>query len=232
MAERLDKFLSQAAGMSRSHALTHIRSGRVLVDDVEVRDTAAKILPTQTVKLNGEILTPFSELLLMLHKPMNVVTSHREGASQTVMELIPPPLRHKDLAPIGRLDKDTTGLLLLTTDGALNHRLTHPKKHVDKVYLVTLEKALPENAAELLQNGLTLDDGPCLPALLEQVETFKVRLTLREGRFHQVKRMMLALGSRVVRLHRERVGGLALPADLLPGQVRTVTPSERELLFG
>lgn len=224
---RLDRHLSHATGMPRSHALTHVRGGHVTVNGVLARDVALHVRPEQDViLLNGELVRPFRELVLVQHKPPGVVTSTETGAAQTVMELIPEALRHRDLAPVGRLDRDTSGLLILTTDGALNHRLTHPKRHVDKVYIAELARELAPNAEERLARGIILDDGPTLPAKLERLGPLKIRLTLREGRFHQVKRMMAALGSAVLQLHREQVGGLKLPDDLPVGATRALTDAE------
>ena len=228
---RLDRYLSQATGMPRSHALTHVRGGHVTVNGVLVRDVATHIrVDTDVVLLNDQPVQPFRPLVVALHKPPGVVTSTEVGAAQTVMELIPQALRHRDLAPVGRLDRDTSGLLILTTDGALNHRLTHPKRHVDKVYIADLARELAQNAEERLARGILLDDGPTLPAKLERLGPLRVRLTLREGRFHQVKRMMVALGSAVLQLHRAQVGGLELPADLAIGQARALTEVEIALL--
>jgi 16S rRNA pseudouridine516 synthase len=230
---RLDKHLSQATGMPRSHALTHIRGGHVTVDGELVRDTAQHVNPAQQVILmNGQPVRASKHLVLVQHKPPGVVTSTETGAAQTVMELIPEPLRHRDLAPVGRLDRDTSGLLILTTDGALNHRLTHPKRHVDKVYVAELVRELAPNAEERLARGIILDDGPTLPAKLERLGPLTVRLTIREGRFHQVKRMMAALGSSVLQLHREQIGGLRLPEDLAIGETRELTEAELTLLVG
>ena len=228
---RLDRHLSQATGMPRSHALTHIRGGHVTVDGVLVRDTAQHVDPaTQEILLSGQPVRPFRHLVLAQHKPPGVVTSTEVGSAQTVMELIPEALRHRELAPVGRLDRDTSGLLILTTDGALNHRLTHPKRHVDKVYIAELARELAPNAEERLARGIILDDGPTLPAKLERLGPLTVRLTLREGRYHQVKRMMAALGSAVLQLHREQVGGLKLPADLALGETRELSQAEIALL--
>ena len=229
---RLDRHLSQATGMPRSHALTHVRGGHVTIDGVVVRDVAVHVNPLQQeVLLNGLPVRPFRHLVLVQHKPPGVVTSTETGAAQTVMELIPDALRHRDLAPVGRLDRDTSGLLILTTDGELNHRLTHPKRHVDKVYIADLVRELAPNAEERLARGIILDDGPTLPAKLERLAPLRIRLTLREGRFHQVKRMMAALGSTVLQLHREQIGGLKLPADLALGETRELTQAEVALLL-
>ena len=230
---RLDKHLSQATGMPRSHALTHIRGGHVTVDGELVRDTAQHVNPQQQqILLNGQPVRPFRHLTLVQHKPPGVVTSTETGAAQTVMELIPKALQHRELAPVGRLDRDTSGLLILTTDGALNHRLTHPKRHVDKVYIAELARELAPNAEERLARGIILDDGPTLPAKLERLGPLTIRLTIREGRFHQVKRMMAALGSAVLQLHREQIGGLKLPEDVAIGETRELTEAELAALLG
>jgi len=229
---RLDRYVSQSTGMPRSHATPLIRGGQVTVDGAAVRDPGAQIVAGRDkVTVRGVLLREPGHLLLMMHKPTGVITSTEQGPQPTVMGLVPTPLRHRDLAPVGRLDKDTTGLLLLTTDGGLNHALTHPRRHVEKAYLAELECELPSDAEARFGQGLVLPDGTaCKPAVLERLGPLQVRVLLREGRFHQVKRMIAACGSTVLLLHRERIGALWLDATLPPGGVRELRAEEVRLL--
>lgn len=229
---RLDRYLSQGLGAPRKHTLSMVRSGQVTVNDQVVREAGTQVVVGHDVVTYREqtVAAP-GHTLLMLHKPAGYVTTTEEGATPIVMDLIPTELKRRDLAPIGRLDKDTTGLLLLTTDGGLNHALTHPRRHVEKAYVATLEGELLPDAEQRFADGVVLADGTvCKPAQLERLEPAKVRIVLHEGRFHQVKRMVAACGATVVTLHRERIGKLWLPADLAVGQVRGVTGAELALL--
>ncbi len=230
---RLDRLLSHAAGISRRGAAAEIRAGQVWVNGREVTRDDEPVDPVgDQVCWRGQAVRLPGHVVLVQHKPAGVVSATAGEPGRTVIDLVPVPLRRPGLAPVGRLDRDTTGLLILTTDGDLNHRLTHPRHHVGKVYLADLARPLPADAAQRLADGLVLDDGPCLPASLATQTPLQVRLTVREGRFHQVKRMVMALGSEVTHLHRERFGALELPADLLPGQTRELTAGERVLLLG
>ncbi len=229
---RLDRYLSQGCGMPRSEALKQVRFGKVAVNGKNVRDAGHQVVVGRDVVLwRGQVVRPTGHLLVMLNKPAGVITSTEEGNSPTVMSCIPEDLRRRDLAPIGRLDKDTTGLLLLTTDGGLNHALTHPRRHVEKAYLATLSEPLPAAAVGQFAAGIDLADGThCAPATLELLGDCHVRVILREGKYHQVKRMVAACGSSVVALHRERVGDLWLDPALQPGMARAVSLDELALL--
>ena len=229
---RLDRYLSQGTGMPRSHAMPLIRAGLVTVDGIVVRDPGSQVVAEKAVvTARGVLVREPGHLLLMMHKPIGVVTTTEEGRSPTVMELVPQALRHRDLAPIGRLDKDTTGLLLLTTDGGLNHALSHPRRHIEKSYIAELERPLDADAEARFAAGLLLSDGTvCQPAGLERLGALRARVLLREGRYHQVKRMIAQCGSCVASLHRERIGALWLDPNLELGAVRALTPDEIALL--
>jgi 16S rRNA pseudouridine516 synthase len=229
---RLDRYVSQGLGVPRKHALTMCKSFQVKVNGVVQRDAGAQIvLGRDVVHYRDELVREPGHRLIMLHKPAGVVTSTEPGPAPIVMDLLPKELQHRELAPVGRLDKDTTGLLLLTTDGGLAHALLHPRRHVEKAYVVWLDADLPVEAEAQVAAGLALDANTvCAPAALERLGPKQVRLVLREGRFHQVKRMMAVLGRVVLRLHRERIGGLVLPPDLAEGQARPLTPDEVALL--
>ncbi|MBR4057800.1 MAG: rRNA pseudouridine synthase [Oscillospiraceae bacterium] len=217
--ERIDKLIVAAGLASRSEAKSLIRLGRVLVDGVPVRDAAQKIDPEkQILSLDGEAVCTAKYRYFLLHKPAGVLSATEDSRQQTVLDLLPPELRRIGLFPAGRLDKDTTGLLLLTNDGELAHRLLSPKKHVEKRYLAYVEHEPNPDAETKFEQGMTLGDGTkCLPAQLERLGDGLVRVTVCEGKYHQVKRMLALCGAPVIRLHRESVGGLTLPDELAPG---------------
>lgn len=224
--ERLDKRLS-AAGYSRREAVALIRAGRVRADGAAVTAPEVKLGPEVEVTVDGETLRE-GATYVMLHKPAGVVSATRDAREQTALALLPEALRRRGLFPVGRLDKDVTGLLLLTDDGALGHRLTSPRHHVDKVYEVTVAGSFgPEDEAALAA-GLELGDGQrCLPAKLERTARANVALlTIREGKFHQVKRMMACLGKPVTALKRLSIGPLCLDEALTPGKWRFLTGDE------
>ena len=230
--ERLDKILSQA-GYSRREAKDLIAQGRVTVNGSPATKPETKLADTDAVAVDGAALAR-GYVYLMLHKPAGVVSATRDARERTVLDLLDDDLRRRELFPVGRLDKDVTGLLLLTDDGPLAHELLSPKKHVDKVYRVTVEGTLDETDRAKLAAGLVLGDGlACLPAHLELTEDPAVGLlTLREGKYHQVKRMMASLGKPVAELKRVAMGGLALDEGLEPGQWRFLTAGEVVLLRG
>jgi 16S rRNA pseudouridine516 synthase len=229
---RIDRYISQGTGTPRSHVWTGVRAGQALVNGVEVRDPAKQVTSgVDEVVFRGKPVRPFGHRVLMLHKPVGHVCTTEEMAAPNVMSLVPADLQARDLAPIGRLDKDTTGLLLLTTDGGLNHALTHPRRHVEKAYVATLQADLPPDAEDHFAVGIVLPDGTrCLPAVLERMGPKLVRIRLHEGKFHQVKRMVAVCGGLVLTLHRERIGGLWLDPNLPPGGVRELTADEVALL--
>lgn len=227
---RLDQFVSQATGLSRSDAQRRIRWGRVRVDGKGIVKPAVHIDPAASVLLDDRPITLPDALYIMLHKPAGVISATEDPAHRTVLDLIDHPHRHT-LHVVGRLDKDTTGLLLLTNDGDWSHRITSPKHHVPKTYLATLAEPLTEEAAGQLQSGVLLH-GESSPVQASEVQILpeqQVRLTIHEGKYHQVKRMLAAVGNRVVALHRERIGGLMLPGDLLEGEWRELAMLEQPL---
>jgi len=230
---RIDKILSHALNLPRRVAHALVRHGEVTIDGAVVTDPGQRVDPhAQSVTVEGRPLPPLGPAVLLMHKPPGVISATEDERDRTVLDLVPADLRRRDLAPVGRLDKDTTGLLLLTDDGALNHALTHPRRHVDKTYLVSYEGVMPEDAAARVADGLVLADGTtCLPGTLERVDATRARLTIHEGKHHQVKRMIAALGPIVTTLHRERFGPLALPGDLPLGALRAATADELAALY-
>lgn len=228
---RLDFFLAHAAGLSRKQAKALIRAGAVTVtgEDGTPRTglkANSSVAPGECVRLDGEILALPGERYLMLHKPAGRVCA-LEDARPTVIDLIPADQR-RNLRIVGRLDRDTTGLLLLTTDGQWAHRLMSPRHHCAKRYRVTTAEPLDDTQLTLLREGVVLHDDPAptRPAEARKVADTELLLTISEGRYHQVKRMLAAVGNRVVALHREAVGGIELDPDLPVGAWRSLTDAE------
>lgn len=231
---RLDRFLSQGGELSRSEAARAVRSGAVQVDGNPACDPAAHIEPSAEVRLNGLVVKDSALQYYMLNKPAGVLTAARDSRAKTVMSLVPPRLLKRGVLPVGRLDKDTTGLLLLTNDGALAHELLSPKRHVWKRYAVTVSGRLLNKDAEAFEAGIPLDDFTAKPARLIITEAddgeSRAEVELREGKFHQVKRMCLAIGHEVLKLRRVAFGSLELDESLPEGGWRELTEAEVEAL--
>ncbi len=231
---RLDKYLSQL-GHTRSEAKRLCAAGRVRLGSVLVHDASTHVEPGDPVFLDGRPLTAETHQHLMLHKPRGVITATGDArGAPTVIDLIPAPQRRKGLGPVGRLDKDVTGLLILTTDGQLAHRLISPKWRVEKVYRARVDGVLTEEHARRMAEGVPLKDFTARPAklaILESGEHSLAELTVTEGKYHQVKRMFGALGCPVLALERLSVGGLALDPALDPGQWRPLTADEAARLY-
>lgn len=234
---RLDKFLADMGKGTRSQVRDAVRKGRVQVNGETVKKPELKVrIPQDTVVLDKAAVSYVTMEYYMLNKPRGVVSATEDKKYQTVIDLIEDKSR-KDLFPVGRLDMDTEGLLLITNDGALAHKLLAPKKHVDKLYEARCHGLVPDTAVKEFSEGLLLPDGlKCLPAVLEIVakhpkeSVTDIRLTIREGKFHQVKRMMEAVGCPVLSLKRLTMGPLILDEALKPGQYRPLTKKELELL--
>ena len=227
---RLDKFLCDCGVGTRSQVKNILKSGRVAVDGKQERDPGRKI-DNQTVTLDGEPLNCRGRVVVMLNKPAGFVTATEDKSDKTVMELLPPEYRHLDLKPIGRLDKATEGLLLFTNDGDLLHRLISPKKEVPKVYYAQHEGTATAEDVAAFTEGLLLGDGTmCLPAKLEILGPGESLVTVCEGKYHQVRRMLASRGLPVTYLERRKEGNLAL-GDLPRGQVRELTEAELQTLI-
>jgi 16S rRNA pseudouridine516 synthase len=229
--ERLDKFLVAAGVGSRSQVKDILKAGRITVEGVVERDNSRKINPeSQTICLDGTILSGRRFVVLMLNKPAGYITATEDQHDRTVMELLPLEYRLQDVKPVGRLDKETEGLLLFTNDGNLLHRLISPKKEVPKVYYARHEGTADAQDIEAFSSGLTLRDGTvCLPAKLEPLGPGESLITVCEGKYHQVRRMMASRGMHVIYLERRREAGLDLNG-LPRGEIRELTPEEVESL--
>lgn len=222
--ERLDKFLCDSGVGTRRNVKAILKSGRVTVEGIVVKDGSLKI-DAQRVCLDGEPLGGKRYVVLMLNKPAGYVTA-TEDREPTVMELLPEVYRHLDLKPVGRLDKQTEGLLLFTNDGELLHRLISPKRGIPKRYYARHEGTATEKDVKAFAEGLTLRDGTvCLSAVLEPIGAGESYITVCEGKYHQVRRMMASRGMTVSYLERQREGELSL-GNLPRGQVRELTPGE------
>ena len=230
--ERLDKALSGTGRWSRREVKELVRRGRVLLDGVPAASPEQKIDPeTADIRVDGETVSYRRFTYVLLHKPAGVLSAVEDSRQRTVLDLLPQELKRQGLSPVGRLDKDTEGLLLLTNDGALTHRLLSPKSHVDKVYYARTEGTPTEADAARLAQGITLADGlRCLPAELKICGEGQGLLTLREGKFHQAKRMLAFCGTPVVYLKRLSMGPLRLGEDLRPGEFRHLTQEEIDKL--
>ena len=229
---RLDRWLVTLGVGSRSEMQKLIRKGGVKVNGVMVKD------PGQQVDENAAQLTvngaPVDGRLtrhVMLHKPAGLLTAARDKKQPTVMDLLPDVYNAIGCMPVGRLDKDTTGLLFLTTDGELNHRLLSPGRHVDKTYLAEVDGPLDETHVAAFAEGLHLSDFDAQPAKLEIIAAQSGRVTVHEGKFHQIKRMFSAVGREVTKLHRETFGSLVLDPNLPEGQWRELTGEELSALY-
>ena len=229
--ERLDKLLAGSGLVSRREAKTLVRHGRVTVNGAPPPSAEVKCDPERDVIcLDGQRVSCARFRYLMLNKPAGVLSATRDDRARTVIDLLPPRLHALDLFPVGRLDKDTTGLLLLTNDGDWAHRILAPRSHVPKRYRAEVDADLDEADAEAFGNGITLADGTlCRPALLNREGPRTAVVTLYEGRYHQVKRMFGARGKTVTRLHRLSIGPLPLDETLAPGQFRELTAEETAL---
>lgn len=224
---RLDKFLVSMEIGSRSQVKALIKKGLITVNGIVCKDAEQKVDEnTDNIAYLGETLHYIKYQYYMLHKPAGVVTATQDAHDKTVMDLLG-EVHGKDLFPVGRLDKDTEGLLLITNDGGLAHALLSPKKHVDKTYLVACRNAVSTEDATKLEQGVDIgDDKPTLPAKVELLSERELLLTIQEGRFHQVKRMLQAVGNEVVYLKRETFGSLKLDKALELGAFRELTEEE------
>ena len=228
---RLDKFLVSLEIGSRSQVKALIKKGLITVNGTVCKDAEQKVDEnTDNIAYQGEPLHYIKYQYYMLHKPQGVVTATQDAHDKTVMDLLG-EVHGKDLFPVGRLDKDTEGLLLITNDGALAHNLLSPKKHVDKTYRLKCRDVVTAQDAIRLEQGVDIgDDKPTLPAKVRLLSERELLLTIHEGRFHQIKRMLQAIGNEVVYLKRETFGPLTLDENLEPGAFRELTDTEIQQL--
>lgn len=237
--QRVDQLLSSMGYGSRREMAQLAKAGGITLDGVELVDVSKRIpitrdLPSR-MKIDGEALDPVKGMVILLHKPLGMTCSHKE-AGAIVYDSLPTRWRRRDpvISTIGRLDKQTSGMLLMTDDGELLHRVISPKRHVKKVYRAKLARPLQGNEAALFASGALMLEGetkPLEPAELVVVSDTEGLLTVTEGRYHQVRRMFAAAGNHVEDLHRESLGGLTLPADLPPGAIKLLSDDEIARIF-
>ncbi|MCW6508167.1 pseudouridine synthase [Lichenifustis flavocetrariae] len=237
MSPRLDKLLANLGYGSRREIQSLVRAGRVRLGETRLTDPAQKIAPDacSELRIDGEPLDPLPGLVIMLNKPLGMTCSHKDEGP-LVHDLLPERWRRRDpmISSVGRLDKETTGLLLLTDDGAFLHKIIAPKTHVPKRYHAELARPLRGDEAALFAAGTLILQGetePLSPGLLEVATPTRAALTITEGRYHQVRRMFAALGNHVLALHRDRLGGLTLPDDLAPGHYRVLDKAAIEIVL-
>lgn len=226
---RLEKLLSSLGYCTRKEVTSLLRDG-IITHTENLPLKADSKVSHDEVRFEGEPLDPPSGMVILMHKPTGLICSHDEGEGRLVYDLLPPRWRLRDpkISTIGRLDKDTSGLLLLTDDGALLHRLTSPRHHVAKIYEATLDRPLKGNEAEIFASGTLMLNGektPCLPAKLTIIDETHVTLEITEGRYHQVRRMFAAVGNHVTALHRSSFGNLTLH-HLLSGEYCLIDPNK------
>ena len=233
--ERLDKILASQGTLSRRDVKDLIRKGLVTVNGKVVKDSSQKIDENlDKVTVNGDEIVLKKHIYIMMNKPQGVISASDGKDEETVVDLVPDALFRKGLFPAGRLDKDTTGFVLITDDGDFAHKILSPKNHIFKTYIAGLEHDLTSSDVEMLENGITLGDGTVLKeAKVEIMQTGDnpfVKIMICEGKYHQVKRMFAAAGNKVVSLHRSKMGNLDLDSALKPGECREITPEELLLI--
>ena len=229
--ERIDKIIASQGKYSRSDVKGLIAKRRVAIDGVVIKSSSEKADPAvNRISIDGVDITVKKQVYLMLHKPKGYVSATEDKEHQTVLELVPEEYSGRELFPAGRLDRDTTGLMIITDDGVMAHNILAPKKHVQKIYHVVLDIPVTAEMQKGFADGVELNDGVCKAAGLEITGEYTATVTLKEGRYHQIKRMFGCYGAKVVELHRLAMGDLYLPADLEEGQCRELTAEELKQL--
>ena len=229
--ERIDKIIASQGLYSRSDVKYMVNRKRITIDGKVVTSASQKAdVDKNEIMLDGKPFVVKKQIYLMLHKPKDYVSATEDKKQQTVLELVPPALKGRDLFPAGRLDKDTTGLMIITDDGVLAHNILSPKKHVQKIYRVELDIPVTEEMQKGFAEGVELNDGVCKDAKLTILGEKTAEVTLREGRYHQIKRMFGCFGAKVVELHRIAMGELFLPDDLPLGECRELTEEDLQKL--
>lgn len=227
---RLDKYVSDAAAMTRSESRKAIKNGRVCVNDEIVKDIAFHIDENADVHLDGKVVSYSEYIYIMLNKPAGYVSATEDKKQKTVLDLLDPSYNRYQLFPVGRLDIDTEGFLLLTNDGVLAHNMLSPNKNVGKTYFLRLEKPINDDELKKIETGV--DIGECItkPAKAERICRDEITLTITEGKFHQIKRMAYAVGNKVVYLKRLAYGNFCLDETLETGNYRPLSAEETEYL--
>lgn len=225
--ERIDKVLSNQTGYSRKYIKEMINKKRITINDDVINKPDIKVdINIDIIKLDNEEITIKKYVYLILNKPKGYISATEDKVNQTVLDLVPKMYKHRNLFPAGRLDKDTTGLMIITDDGLFAHNILSPNKHVKKVYKVTIDIPVTNEMVNGFKSGIVLNDGECKSANLVITGTYESFVTLTEGRYHQIKRMFGCYGAKVIELQRIGIGYFTLPDDLKLGECRELTESE------
>ena len=225
--KRLDRIISEQTNFTRKEIRKLISQGVVWVNNEQIRKPETKFDENNiNLKIQGKEIDVREHIYLILNKPKGYVSTTEEGTQKNVIDLVPDKFKTRTLFPAGRLDKDTTGLMLITDDGEFAHNILSPKRHVKKIYEVTIDVPVTSNMVEDFKNGIKLKDGECKPAILEITGEYTAKVTLLEGRYHQIKRMFGCYAAKVIELNRICMGNLYLPNDILLGEVREATNEE------
>ncbi len=234
MVQRIDKIISSQMNISRNDARSLIKGGSVSCGGSVVTDSAFKADAEKSeITVNGKPLFYKEHIYIMMNKPEGVVSATNDPKTKTVIDIVPESMKRKNLFPAGRLDKDTVGFMLITDDGDFAHRILSPSKHVEKTYVAHLRDTLSGEGKAILEKGAVLSDGTeCMDARVRIIddEGKKVEITIREGKYHQIKRMFASVGNEVVFLKRIAMGGLPLDDSLLPGECREISAEELEMI--
>ncbi len=232
--ERLDKIISSQSMMTRSEAHKLIRAGAVAVNGITVKNTSAKIdTDSDIITVNSEPFRYRKFIYIMMNKPDGIVSASRDPKEKTVIDIIPDELKRPDLFPAGRLDKDTTGFVLITDDGEFAHNILSPRHHIDKTYLAETDCIIYDEHIEKMRNGMMLGDEQLLEAEIDLVEDSPCvvyRIVLREGKYHQIKRMIASTNAKLLSLKRIAMGRLSLDENLAPGECREITAEELKMI--
>lgn len=225
--ERIDKIISNQTRYSRKDIKELVRKKRITLNNQLVTKSDIKINPDiDIIKIDNEIIEITKYVYLILNKPKGYISATEDKNTLTVLDLVPGKYKHRNLFPAGRLDKDTTGLMIITDDGVFAHNILSPSKHVTKTYNVTIDIPITDEMIKRFKEGIKLNDGECKPSILEKTGAYTGIVTLTEGRYHQIKRMFGCFGAKVVELQRIKMGDLELPNDLPLGEIRELTKEE------
>ena len=225
--KRIDRIISEQTNYTRKDIRKLISQGSVTVNNEQIKKPESKFDENHiSIKILGKEIDIRQHIYLLLNKPKGYVSTTKESTQKNVIDLVPEKFKTRTLFPAGRLDKDTTGLMLITDDGEFAHNILSPKRHVKKIYEVTIDIPVTSEMVEGFEKGISLKDGDCKPAILEITGTYTSNVTLVEGRYHQIKRMFGCYGAKVTELNRICMGNLHLPHDLLYGTIREATSEE------
>ncbi len=233
--ERLDKLIASQGMLSRNDVKSMAKKGEIIVNGEVIKDCSVKVSYEDDIKINGKRLQRSQFIYIMLNKPQGVVSASEDRRDKTVVDILPDELKRKNLFPAGRLDKDTTGFSLITDDGDFAHRILSPSRHVDKTYIAKISGKIDlENAKKAFKDGVVLGDGTVLLSadlqLVDDGENPVFKVVIKEGKYHQVKRMFASLGTKVIELKRIAIGGLALDEELKEGEARIISPEELAMI--